>query len=189
MIPGADAPRTQSSRMIGHVVPVVMAAVAIMAVSGCGIESSSTGAVGTPAPAYAAATLAGDTVSLGSLEGQAVLLNIWATWCPPCREETPELQALYERYRDRGLEVVGVTIDGAAAESAVRTFVEDFGVTYTILHDPEERVSNIFRIRGVPTTVLIGRNGTVLWRKVGPVHAEDSQLVEAIQNALAPTAE
>src|SRR5690606_2860792 len=101
-------------------------------------------ATGDRAPDYAAATLAGDTISLEGLRGQAVLVNSGATWCPPCREEMPELQALEDEYGPRGLRVVGVSIDGRGAEDAVRSFLEDYGIAFTILHDPDERVTRRF---------------------------------------------
>ncbi|HEX7051114.1 MAG TPA: TlpA disulfide reductase family protein [Longimicrobiales bacterium] len=149
----------------------------------CG-GASPPGQVGAPAPDYAATTLAGDSVALADWRGDAVLLNIWATWCPPCREEIPELQALHETYAPRGLRVVGVSVDAAGADRTVREFVHEFGVDYQILRDPAERVSVAFATRGVPTTVLVGPEGTVLWRHLGPIRADDPALREAIDQAL-----
>lgn len=142
-------------------------------------------ATGDRAPAYAATTLAGDTVSLEGLRGQAVLLNIWATWCPPCREEMPELQALEEEYGPRGLRVVGVSIDGRGAEDAVRHFLEDYGIGFTILHDPDERVARAFRTAGVPETFLIGRDGRIAGRWIGMLKPDDPSIRERIEKALA----
>lgn len=142
-------------------------------------------ATGDRAPDFAAATLAGDTVSLEGLRGEAVLLNIWATWCPPCREEMPELQALDEEYGPRGLRVVGVSIDGRGAEDAVRRFLEDYGIGFTILHDPDERVTRAFRTAGVPETFLIGRDGRVAARWIGMLKPDDPTIRERIEKALA----
>src|SRR5687768_2916004 len=111
--------------------------------------------VGDPAPEYAAPDLTGDTVALAALRGQAVLLNVWATWCAPCREEMPELQALHERFGTRGLRVLGVSVDASGSEDPIRYFLEEFGVSFTILHDPGDRVSRVFRLTGVPETFLI----------------------------------
>ena len=86
-------------------------------------------AVGEPVPEYAAASLAADTLSLEDLRGKVVLLNVWATWCPPCREEIPALQKLHERHSAQGLEVVGVSVDAQGEETEVAEFVKSHGVT------------------------------------------------------------
>src|SRR5690606_9627000 len=88
-------------------------------------------AIGDVAPDYGAPTLGGDTIRLESLRGSPVLLNVWATWCPPCREEMPALQELHERYADRGLRVVGVSVDSRGAEAAIRQFLDEGGLTFT----------------------------------------------------------
>lgn len=140
--------------------------------------------MGAPAPSYAAATLEGDTVSLEGLRGSAVLLNVWATWCAPCRHEMPELQALQDRYGGRGLEVVGVSVDRAGAADEIRSFLEEVGVTYTILHDPGERVTDLFSVYGLPATFLIDREGTVVWRRIGPLRADEAELAEVLDEIL-----
>jgi cytochrome c-type biogenesis protein len=142
-------------------------------------------AVGEPVPDYAAISLdQSDSVSLAGLRGKVVLLNVWATWCPPCREEIPALQAIYEEHAASGLEVVGVSIDAAGEERAVAEFAGQFGVTYPIWLDPHERVSSVFRTTGVPTTLLIDRDGTLLWRHLGPVTADDPRLTSLLATAL-----
>jgi len=140
--------------------------------------------VGKPAPAYSATTLAGDSVSLASLRGRVVLLNIWATWCHPCREEIPVLQALHERHAAEGLEVVGVSIDVASEREAVGEFVREFAMTYPVWLDPEGRVSNAFPAVGVPATFLIDPQGTVRWRKIGPIAENDTSLARALDEVL-----
>jgi peroxiredoxin len=140
--------------------------------------------VGAPAPAYASRTLDGDTASLAALRGRPVLLNVWATWCHPCREEIPVLQALHERYSARGLALVGVSVDAEGEAPAIRTFARDFRMTYPIWHDPAERVSTTFLVVGVPATFLIDKQGILRWRRTGPVHADDTSLVRAIEAAL-----
>ena len=75
--------------------------------------------VGAPAPAYATVALDGDSVSLASMRGKVVLFNIWATWCHPCRAEIPELRALHSKYSDRGLELIGVSVDAVGSDDAI----------------------------------------------------------------------
>jgi cytochrome c biogenesis protein CcmG, thiol:disulfide interchange protein DsbE len=140
--------------------------------------------VGLPAPAYATISLAGDSVSLASQKGKVVLLNIWATWCHPCRGEIPELQAIHTRYRDRGLELIGVSVDTDGADDAIRTFMKDFKMTFPVWRDPDERISTQFLAVGVPATFLIDRQGVLRWRKTGPIAPNDTSLASAIEKAL-----
>jgi peroxiredoxin len=137
---------------------------------------------GDQAPDFAAPRLDGDTVRLSELRGQPVLLNIWATWCPPCREEMPGLQALHERYGDR-LRVLGVSIDSPGADGAVREFVREYGVSFTILHDPAERVTRQYRTIGVPETFLIDGAGRIAHRWIGkfdPLAPDELARIEAV---------
>jgi cytochrome c biogenesis protein CcmG, thiol:disulfide interchange protein DsbE len=136
------------------------------------------------APAYAAVTMDGDSVSLAELRGEAVLLNVWATWCAPCRVEIPELQALHEEHGDRGLRVVGVTVDSRAATRDVHQFIDEFGMTYDIWWDPDHTVLNRFGGAGVPLTVLIDRDGTIAWRHLGMFQRGDPELIAALERVL-----
>ena len=154
----------------------------------CSTERATPGSVGAPAPAYSATTIDGDSVALADLRGDVVLLNMCATWCHPCREEIPALQRLHERHRDAGLRVVGVSIDAAGEGRRVRQFANEFGVTYTIWLDPDDRLAHEFYMLGPPTTVLIGRDGVVRWRHVGPVRDDDPALQAALADALAASA-
>lgn len=157
----------------------------LLTASGCDAEAVRRApGIGDPAPEYSSTTLEGGEASLASLRGEVVLLNVWATWCPPCREEIPALQALHEEHAGRGLRVVGVSIDGRGERESIRAFLAGFGVSYDIWHDPDERVSGVFRTQGVPTTVLIDREGTLRWRHVGPVTADDPELLRQIEASL-----
>jgi cytochrome c biogenesis protein CcmG, thiol:disulfide interchange protein DsbE len=137
-----------------------------------------------PAPAYSAVTLDGDSVSLAGLRGQPVLLNVWATWCAPCRVEIPELQALHEEHSGRGLKVVGVTVDSRAAIDDVHQFIQEFGMTYDVWWDPDHTVLNRFGGAGVPLTVLIDGEGTIAWRHLGMFQRGDPQLMAALERTL-----
>lgn len=167
---------------------VALAAVCcVSALSGCsgdGAGSSARVAVGSPVPAYTTVSLAGDTVSLADQRGKVVLLNVWATWCHPCRDEIPELQAMHEQYAARGLELIGVSVDTESADDAIRAFMRDFRMTYPVWRDPAERVSAQFHIVGVPATFLIDREGVLRWRKTGPIQPGDATLREALEAAL-----
>ena len=140
--------------------------------------------VGDPAPAYAAPVLDGDSVSIAQLKGSVVLLNVWATWCIPCRKELPELQALHTQYGPSGLRILGVSVDEAGSDEVIRAFTKELGVTYTILRDPGERVSDLFAIIGVPASFLIDREGRIAWKHLGPFTRNDSTLQRALAETL-----
>ena len=168
---------------------ILLLAAGVLALGGCGGEGGPrVPQPGDPAPAYAAKSMDGREVSLAGMRGSAVLLNVWATWCHPCREELPDLERLHQAHAARGLKIVGVSVDQSGQEKAVADFVREHGVTYDIWLDPRETVSSTFATVGVPTTVLIGPDGTLLWRHVGPVKADDPELNRLIQQALAARA-
>ena len=140
--------------------------------------------VGHPAPAYATLSLDGDSVSLAQERGKVVLVNIWATWCHPCRTEIPELRALHEQYRSRGLALVGVSVDTDGTDDAIREFMREFQMTFPIWRDPDERILSSFLTIGVPATFLIDKQGILRWRKTGPITPNDTSLTSAIERAL-----
>ncbi len=139
---------------------------------------------GFPAPAYEAVDMQGQTVSLESLKGDVVLLNMWATWCGPCRAETPYLQELFEQYEEQGFHIVGASMDTGNAADQVEMFTEEYGVTYTILLDPQMRGMDSYQVLGLPATFLIDREGVLQWMKYGPLGETDSQFHEALEDAL-----
>jgi peroxiredoxin len=168
-----------------HVAGVMIGAAFVLA-AGCeGPESARQTAA--PAPAYEAVTLDGDRVSLEGLQGEVVLLNVWATWCVPCRREIPELQALHAARGSDGLRVVGVTVDGGSAEDQIRRFADELGMTYEIWWDPDQTAVSVFDAVGVPLTVLIDRQGRIVWEHLGAFQRGDPALLGALDTALAVT--
>lgn len=140
--------------------------------------------VGAPAPAYSAVSMSGDSVSLEALRGRVVLLNVWATWCGPCRKEIPELAAIQSKYRERGLETIGVSVDTEGTDDNIQQFAREFSMSYPVWRDPDERVSSRFRMVGVPATFLIDRQGILRWKHTGPIAPNDTSLANAIERAL-----
>lgn len=167
---------------------MLLALVALLA-AGCdqGADKRSRAmiAVGQPVPSYVARTLGGDTVSLAGQRGKVVLLNIWATWCKPCREEIPALETLHQRHAAEGLLVTGVSIDQGGDSAKIASFAESLGANYALWQDPDDVVSTTFLSIGVPSSYLVGRDGVLRWRHVGPVTADDSSLNAALKAALA----
>lgn len=162
---------------------VAVVVLACFAVAACESDERMA-AVGRPAPDYSAVSIDGDSVSLAAHRGQVVLLNVWATWCHPCRDELPVLQKLHEKYASQGLNLVGVSVDASGKEGRVREFARSFGITYPIWLDPDEGVAHTFLAVGVPATFLIGRDGTLLWRHVGPIRENDPRLMPVLVAAL-----
>jgi cytochrome c biogenesis protein CcmG, thiol:disulfide interchange protein DsbE len=121
---------------------------------------------GRAAPDFLLQTLDGQSVRLSDLQGQPLLINFWASWCGPCKTETPDLINIYEKNRGQGLLLLGVNL--RQADTAVRDFVDDFGVTYPVAFDRRGEVASTWQIggpnQGLPSTYFIDRDGVV--RKV-----------------------
>jgi len=113
-----------------------------------------------PAPGFTLKSREGKAISLASFKGQVVLLNFWATWCGPCREEMPKLQALYAKYNALGFALVGVNVENNP--DGAKKWLEDNGpVTFPILLDTKNEVSKLYRVDTMPSTVLIAKDGTM----------------------------
>src|SRR5574341_1567153 len=119
--------------------------------------------VGSPAPDFEARTVggAGQLRHLEDYGGKVILLNVWATWCDPCRAEMPSIERLYRELGPKGLQVVAVSIDDAGAEGDIRDFAREYGLTFDILHDPTGGIQRIYQLIGVPESFLIDRNGVI----------------------------
>lgn len=141
-------------------------------------------ALGQPAPDYTALSLEGAKVSLAEQRGHAVLVNLWATWCEPCRFELPELAALHTRHAPQGLRVIGLSVDAERTPAELREFVTRRKLPYTFWHDPEDRASRVFGAQMLPASFLFDKRGVLVWRRVGTVSAKDAELEAAIQRAL-----
>lgn len=162
---------------------------ACMALSACGGGDASTRlstrvAIGEPAPAYTAQQMNGTPVSLADHKGEVVLLNVWATWCKPCRQEIPALDSLQREFGARGFRVAGVSIDVITDTIAIAGFARELGASYTLWLDADDKVSSTFRAIGVPSTYLIDRDGVLRWRHMGPVKATDPTLRAVLDSAL-----
>ena len=168
------------SRTTRRTLGALLATTALAALGACAGGEPPGPRVGSPAPAYAATTLAGDSLSLASLRGKVVLVNLWATWCAPCRHETPYLQTLSVEHADDGLAIVGVSMDTGDARDQVEEFVQEYGVTYRILVDPQMRGMDTWHVLGLPASFLIDREGTLRWMRFGPVSPDDGEFTDAL---------
>ncbi len=135
-------------------------------------------AVGHPAPDFTLTTAGGETFKLSDLRGTPVVLNFWATWCPPCRAELPELEAASNRFAKQ---VIVVGVNQAEAPAAVQMFATQLGLTFAIPLDKDAAVSQRYFVRSLPTTFFIDRNGVIRQLQVGPVtEATLTQLLKTI---------
>ncbi len=150
---------------------------------GVGVACEGRAAREQSAPAYEAQDMEGARVSLASLRGQVVVLNIWATWCQPCREEIPQLQALHEAQGGDGVRVIGVSVDEAGMRDDIRDFAREHRMDYTIWLDPDREVSLAFQTVGVPETFVIGRDGRIVRRLIGALRTGDTTLRAAVREA------
>lgn len=124
--------------------------------------------VGDRVPEYGGPSLAGEEVSFDDHLGDVVLVNVWATWCRPCRVEMPSIQSSYERFRDHGFTVLAVSVDaGPGHRQKVTEFVREHGLDFPVLLDPENRISRTLRIVGVPETFVLDREGRIIKRVIG----------------------
>ena len=137
-----------------------------------------------PAPKYGALTLEGKPASLESFQGKPVLINVWATWCVPCRQEMPALESLHNKFSDQGLQIIGVSIDGPGTAQRIKSFIDRMGITYTILHDPEDKFSRAFRTIGVPESFLINSDGDIVHTWKGPFDAMSEDTQAKVMNVL-----
>ena len=125
--------------------------------------------VGTKAPPFTAQTLVAPTQtrSLADYKGQVVLVNIWATWCEPCRVEMPSIEQLYRDYAPKGLKVVAVSIDDPGTDAAIKKFADEYKLTFEVLHDSSKTIESTYQATGVPETAVIARDGTIRKRIIG----------------------
>lgn len=141
--------------------------------------SPSVAKVGALAPDWTQPTATGGTLSLASLHGKAVYLNFFATWCPPCNEEAPGINALAKRYASRGLQVVGV--DELENRSKAQQFVKKYGLIYPAIVD-DGTLQNQYRVNGLPVHVFIDRSGTVRKMVVGEM--SQPEIATAVKSIL-----
>ena len=130
------------------------------------------GSLSIPAAVVDFATLEGDSASLADYRGRVVLLNLWGTWCPPCRREIPDLVRLQDRIESRGATVVGLAVD-SGSPTKIRAFADRYGINYPIWRSDSRTVIRHYRARGYPTTLLVDREGVIRKRWLGPQTAEE----------------
>ena len=139
---------------------------------------------GQPAPAFTLATLDGGRASLADHRDKLVVLNFWATWCHPCALEMPSLEALWRRYRARGLVVVGVSVDRGSPRGLLEPYVRNLKLTFPILLDPESRTSEGWRVTALPATFIVRPGGDVIAMAVGAREWNSDEMQALVERLL-----
>ena len=151
---------------------------------------------GQPAPIFAAEGLAGEVVTLDDFDGKVRIVNIWATWCPPCVEEMPSMERLYQDIGDADFEILAVSVDAAfgetddsgrpgASQRQIADFAEELGLTFEILRQPSGTIQQVYQISGVPESFIITRDGVIHRRLSGPTVWDHPRYRELILDLLA----
>lgn len=151
---------------------LILGIVGLLALLGWGLARAQGGPKGSGlAPDFTLNTFDGSQITLSDLRGQVVVINFWASWCPPCREEAAYLEATWRKYQDQGVVFIGV--DYVDTESAALEYIAEFDITYPNGPDVRTRISQAYRIQGVPETFFVGRDGSLRGVKIGPVVPPD----------------
>ena len=138
---------------------------------------------GAPAaPEFTLASRDGSQLSLAALRGQVVMINFWASWCGPCRQEFPALDAVYRKYQPMGFTLVGINVE--SEKSDAERFLGTQSVTFPILFDPDNKVSGSYGVSAMPTTVLIDRKGRVRWQHRAYKPGDEAEYIEQVRAAL-----
>lgn len=148
--------------------------------------------IGVPAPNFEATRMDGTPASLADYRGKVVLLNIWATWCAPCRVEMPSMERLYREIGDEDFEIVAVSIDAPEGQADligrpggnIQAFADSLSLTFPILHDPDGRIQQTYRTTGVPESFVIGRDGRVYRMLAGPTEWDHPEYLDLFRRLL-----
>jgi peroxiredoxin len=137
---------------------------------------------GGPAPSFTLAARGGSRLSLAQLKGQVVLLNFWASWCGPCRQEMPQLESMYKKYGKLGFTLIGVNVepDSKAAED----WLKATPVSFPILFDTDSKVSKAYGVDSMPSTIIIDRKGNVRLLHRGYKPGEENEYVDSVRNLI-----
>jgi len=150
---------------------------------------------GTVAPQFEVIDLGGNPARLSDYEGEVVMINIWATWCAPCRFEMPSMERLHQRFKDDGLRILAISVDARLGEADqvgrpggdLQAFADSLGLTFTILHDPSGEIQQLYQTTGVPETLLVGRDGVIYKKVAGPTEWDAPEHQELIRRLLVAT--
>jgi peroxiredoxin len=137
------------------------------------------GSEGGPAPAFSLASRAGSQVSLAQYKGQVVMINFWASWCGPCRQEMPLLEGIYKKYGRMGFTMIGVNVEPDS--NAANEWLKQTPVSFPILYDKDSKVSKLYDVAGMPSTVIIDRSGKLRKLHRGYKPGDENEYLDSIR--------
>ena len=135
-----------------------------------------------PAPAFSLASRAGQDVSLAQYKGQVVMLNFWASWCGPCRQEMPLLESIYRKYGKMGFTMIGVNVEPDS--NAANEWLKATPVSFPILYDRDSKVSKLYDVAGMPSTVIIDRTGKLRVLHRGYKPGDENEYLDSIRTLI-----
>jgi peroxiredoxin len=139
--------------------------------------------LGQPLPDFTLPDLQGNPVQLSKRQGNVIFINIWATWCPPCVEEMPTIQQLYEQLHGHGLEVLAISVD-ALGTQVVGPFMQKHRLTFPVLLDAASRIPRLYRTSGVPESFIVDKRGRLVEKIVGPRDWSHPRMIALFQRLL-----
>ncbi len=134
------------------------------------------------APAFTLQSVDGKPVSLAQYKGDVVMINFWASWCGPCRQEMPLLDSIYKQYKDMGFVLLGVNVEPDA--HSANAWLKKTPVSYPVLYDPDSQVSQLYQVQAMPTTVIIDRKGIVRYVHNGYLPGDENQYMNSIRSLI-----
>lgn len=152
---------------------------AIIAAAALALPALAADPTGTPAPQFTLTARSGTNVSLGQYKGQVVMLNFWASWCGPCRQEMPLLDSIYTKYKRMGFTLIGVNVEPDS--QAANDWLKQTPVSFPILYDKESKVSKMYDVEGMPSTVIIDRAGKVRVLHRGYKPGDENEYLDSIR--------
>lgn len=161
---------------------VIAISTAVIGIASLGVALTPTARAGVPAPApdFALPAMDGSEMRLSDLRGQVVMINFWATWCGPCRQEMPLLQQLQVKYEPLGFTLVGINVEPESA--GARTWLEKVPVTFPILFDRQNQVAERFGVQGMPSSVFVDRSGKVRYVHRGYQPGDESKYADMVRS-------
>ncbi len=149
---------------------------------------------GEEAPDFSYPNLAGQAVTLSELRGKVVLVNLWATWCPPCKEEMPSMQRLYDALEGKPFEILAISVDADVGQfdwagrpgGDIQAFMDEMGLSFPVLRNPAGDIQSLYQTTGLPESFLVGPDGVIRRKVAGPTIWDTGAFQEQIERMLSP---
>jgi peroxiredoxin len=164
---------------------LLLISIFVLTDAGTAVSASRGSLLGSRAPDFALRDMKGNYVSLTAMRGKVVVLNFWATWCPPCKLEMPSLNRLYNDYRTKGIEVVAISTD--SSEKGIRNYLGETRLSLRILQDQDGRISRLYGVYSLPTTYVIDQSGMVVLHYMGEQNWDSLEIRSKLEALLKRT--